>query len=195
MNNIPFVISDLHFDFKRCDKKYRLSCPSCSLYPRCKQKDHDRWLTDLWNSVITKNDIVYILGDAANSAKGLKNFLNCNGQKILVLGNHDLYYKEYQKYFKEIKGDFFEKYDETCSIWFSHVACSSENLEYYALPKSQTTDKYFGTFNIHGHFHNSHMKDPRYFNVCVDQYSYTPTKLSKVIEQLKIGIDLSKRNK
>lgn len=54
-------------------------------------KDMDQFLVDQWNSVVNKNDTVLHLGDVAMGLvkETLLNVKKCNGEKILVPGNHD----------------------------------------------------------------------------------------------------------
>jgi calcineurin-like phosphoesterase family protein len=66
---------------------------------------HDKWLIDIWNKTIGKRDIVYILGDFSFASPEIikKQILpKLNGQKYLILGNHDKSSEHLQGYFKQI---------------------------------------------------------------------------------------------
>ena len=76
-------ISDLHFGHKAVvDFDHR---------PFSGVEEMDAVLIQLWNSRVTKNDQVYILGDFAfHNEKPYSWYLKqLKGQKHLVIGNHD----------------------------------------------------------------------------------------------------------
>lgn len=51
-----WLTSDLHFQHRRIVEYTNRGVDTT-------QEDHDRWLIDLWNSQVNKNDTVYSLGD------------------------------------------------------------------------------------------------------------------------------------
>lgn len=52
---------------------------------------HDEAIIDGWNSVVSKRDLTYILGDVTmETDKYYYQLDRLNGRKIVVLGNHDL---------------------------------------------------------------------------------------------------------
>ena len=60
-------------------------------------------LIDNWNSVVKKNDKVYHLGDVAFGKHNLHYLDRCNGNKVLIMGNHDTYdVLEFSNYFSKI---------------------------------------------------------------------------------------------
>lgn len=77
-----FITSDLHYGHKAvidyCNRPY---------------KDVDEMnlaITENWNKKVSKNDIIYVLGDFSLSPKYVEEFLpKLNGEKHLILGNHD----------------------------------------------------------------------------------------------------------
>ena len=62
-----FIISDLHLGHKNITKfeSYRLT-----LQEEGNFKTHEQWVISVWNSTISKNDLVVCLGDFA--FKGIK---------------------------------------------------------------------------------------------------------------------------
>lgn len=51
---------------------------------------HDDWLMTCWNSVVAKNDVVYVLGDVSlNHNKAIEAMGKLRGIKYLISGNHD----------------------------------------------------------------------------------------------------------
>lgn len=58
----------------------------------------------LWNTVVNKNDIVYILGDMCLGTveQKMKLLIRLNGNKVLILGNHDKIPDHLRCYFNHI---------------------------------------------------------------------------------------------
>lgn len=122
-----------------------------------------------WNSVVKKDDLVYVLGDvgATDAIKSL------NGTKYLVKGNHDTKPNEF---YRNI--GFEEVYDYPIIIdgfWIlSHDALYvSENMPYA---------------NLFGHVHNSPIiKDysNHHFCVSIERISYTPVNFDYI--KRKVG--------
>lgn len=124
-------------------------------------EDHDQWLINNWNSVISKRDLVWVLGDVAIKTEHLYKLNQLKGRKKLVLGNHDdPNVLLYTPYFEEICG--LVRYKE---FWLSH--CPIHPAEFRKRK-----------FNIHGHVHqNSIIGDSRYINVCVEALNGIPIEL------------------
>lgn len=138
------MISDLHIghksilEFRKMPKWMNL-------------QDHDDWIVNGWNSVVKKRDTVYVLGDICFDMEKMKLFSSMNGNKNLILGNHDAFHLGvYQKYFSKIHG--FVKYK---GYWLSHAPIHPYELR--------------GRKNIHGHVHSNPLEDDRYIPVCVEQ--------------------------
>ena len=106
-----------------------------------------------WNNLINKCDIVYILGDFSfASVDDTKKILNkLNGQKHLIIGNHDGSCRSLTNYFQSvshIKEVTFKKtvypfLDETIHCVLCHYPLLTWNRRQH------------GSFNIHGHCHNN----------------------------------------
>lgn len=80
-----FLTSDLHFGHRNIIKigKGR---------PFSTIEEHDKALIDNWNSVVKPGDLVYVLGDVSieTTVEEIRKPLSqLQGQKILILGNHD----------------------------------------------------------------------------------------------------------
>lgn len=118
-------------------------------------REQDEWIIESWNFIVTKRDLVWVLGDVAmgKSKEGkpnLKKISKLNGTKKLILGNHDeLPIEEYLNYFQVIKG--FTRYK---GYWLSHAPIHPLELR--------------GKKNIHGHVHHNSIDDRNYINVCVE---------------------------
>lgn len=112
--------------------------------------EHDQWLIDQWNSVVTKRDVTWVLGDVCFDKHKLHLLKKMAGQKNLILGNHDKFsLEQYGKYFNKIHG--FMKYK---GVWLSHAPVHVGELR--------------GRYNIHGHVHSKVTGNPMHIPVCVE---------------------------
>lgn len=79
-----FLIADTHFGHNNIiDYENR---------PFHDAKEMDMKLIELWNSVVEKDDLVYMLGDftLSRNKEIIANLLSkLNGRKVLIMGNHD----------------------------------------------------------------------------------------------------------
>lgn len=130
-------------------------------------QSHAEWLVEQWNSVVSKKDLTWVLGDVCFDKAFLPYLKKMNGSKHLVLGNHDEFSIEhYSKYFNKIYG-----LKKKSGFWLSHAPIHPNHLR--GLP------------NIHGHLHDYTVKttpkfcrgtvdDTRYVNVCVEKLDGKP---------------------
>ncbi len=118
--------------------------------------EHDEWIIKTWNSVVTKRDTVFVLGDVAFSRKALNKVKLLKGNKKLILGNHDQHPIElYMEHFSIAPSLFKYK-----NFWLSHFPIHPNELR--------------GKHNIHGHSHSKLIPDSRYINVCVEIWGGKP---------------------
>lgn len=129
----------------------------------CRNVDeHDEWIVKQWNSVVSKNDLVWVLGDVAFNKHKLPLLNRMKGNKHLILGNHDKFSLDmYRPYFNRIHG--FQKYK---GIWLSHAPIHSQELR--GLP------------NVHGHLHLDKVNDPRYLCVSVEHVHGRPISFDEI---------------
>jgi calcineurin-like phosphoesterase family protein len=147
-----WLISDTHISHKNVLKH----CPKRAEIGGFDINDveaHDNWIIDVWNKTIGKKDIVYILGDFsfANPDIIKKQILpKLNGQKYLILGNHDKSSQHLNGYFTQItqmKEVVFKKKnfpfieEENFRVFMSHYAMLT------------WPGKHHGVVNAHGHSH------------------------------------------
>ena len=189
MSGDIWVISDTHFNhanmLKFTDWTGGLTRPGF------RDVEHmDEMMMDNWNSVVKPGDKVYHLGDVVMGPDPegwmKKNWNKLNGQKRLIVGNHD-----------NIKmlssGGWFSK----VMLWrpfmlhgllFSHVPLHEGSL---IRPKNadgdtpvdkDDTDAWTSVINVHGHIHSNPSPVGPYRCVCVEQINYTPIN----IEELRI---------
>lgn len=79
-----YIVADLHFGHSNIIKYENR--PYSNVY------EMDASLIELWNSTVSKDDLVYVLGDFTLSRRMdlIKNLVEqLHGRKILIMGNHD----------------------------------------------------------------------------------------------------------
>lgn len=112
---------------------------------------HDRWLMDVWNRTVSKKDTVYIIGDFTFLTKEQARKLLCklNGNKNLIIGNHDsssLHLDGYLKMIQHINVRVFKKkvfpfLEEDFQVFMCHY------------PMITWASKHYGCVELHGHCH------------------------------------------
>ena len=150
-----YIISDTHFGhtnsltFMRSDGK--------PLRPFTSVEEMDETIVDNWNNVVRPNDKVIHLGDVVINKKSLPILSRLNGEKKLIMGNHDnADMAVYAQYFYDVKA-----YREFDSCIMSHVPIHTGSVDRWSA-------------NIHGHLHSNYVllpdgtRDYRYFNCSVD---------------------------
>ncbi len=152
-------------------------------------EEHNEKLIDNWNSVVSKNDIVWHLGDVAWSSTALKLCERLRGDKRLVMGNHDHYGSDdYLRYFTKLYGVATLKTGEV----LSHIPLHPDCAERWKV-------------NIHGHLHSKlikkssvliedlhfydsvvvdKLKDKKYVNVSCERINFTPISYEQLKERI-----------
>lgn len=150
-----FFISDLHLDHKHI----------LTFSPQrggANIEEHNEWIVERWNSVVTKRDNVWVLGDVCFSKASLKYLPRMRGQKYLVRGNHDqLSTATYLEYFQNVYG-LIKKH----GFWLSHAPIHPQELR--------------GKPNLHGHVHANSIPGSHYVNVCVEALDGVPISLTQL---------------
>lgn len=182
-----YYIADLHFGHE--------NCLALDNRPFKTIQDHDAFLIKQWNEKVNIDDDVYIIGDVSwhNATKTIEIFNSLNGNKHLIIGNHDkkfLRNKDFRDQFVEV-ADYKEiTLDDRgkCRIVLCHYPIPCFNHHYY------------GWYHLYGHVHNSFewnmMKRNRYlmeelYDVPCKMYNvgamlgymnYTPKTLEEIVE-------------
>jgi calcineurin-like phosphoesterase family protein len=136
-------------------------------------EEHDEHIIAEWNAVVSKRDTTYILGDVTMEKSTSYALLGrLNGEKKVVLGNHDRPRDviELLKWVKSVSG--MEKYK---GIFLTHCPIHPMELDHRV------------SRNIHGHIHssivmNGSVPDNRYHCVSCERVNYRPKTL------LELGI-------
>lgn len=170
---MDYVISDLHIGHKRICSFEPVHRPFATL------EEHDEEIVRRWNSVVTHEDRVYVLGDVHFRKESAQYTRRLNGNKILIMGNHDTYGTgtEYEEIFSRVLGCL--EYNQ-CIM--THIPVHPSQLRRYKL-------------NLHGHLHSKEilkhplegkfpddLVDKRYVNCSAEHFNLTPTPLKELIE-------------
>jgi len=151
-----------------------------------------------WNETVSPYDTVNIVGDFAMGRieDTLPVAYRLNGEKILVMGNHDRPWKgspqrqkdkwksEYEKYFWLQDGPVYDQIGE-------HLVLVS-HFPYRSIERHQDRyDEYApvddGAWLIHGHTHLSNKIDRRLrqIHVGVDAWNYRPVSDEEILELIE----------
>lgn len=170
-----FFTSDNHFLHKNIIK-----------YENRPFKDSDDMTQQMikkWNEKVSKGDRVYILGDFCFGTQEeiYKLATMLNGEKFLILGNHDHKAKQLtlaqRRCFGWIKDYYMLKHDGL-KIALMHY------------PMQVWDCKHHGALHFHGHIHSNTNHEMEYYipntyNVGVDVNDFAPIELSEILEKLK----------
>lgn len=166
-----FFTSDLHFGhanvIRYCNRPFNSAA------------EMNEALINNWNSVVSPNDTIYILGDVffCQPSEAVEILSRLNGRKHLVYGNHDKQIKsnrQVQQFFEVIHPDLYEKKIDEHFVTMCHYPMASWNKSFH------------GSFQLHGHIHgktpmNSQM---RRYDVGVDANGYHPVKWETIRDAL-----------
>jgi len=150
MGKIRFI-SDTHFNHKNV-----IELTSRSKYFQPKDVDSmEKEIIKRWNSVVAKDDIVYLLGDFAFGSKDLVSRLvsQLNGKIRLLLGNHDKRKKPH--WYDGLGFDAVYAFPIVIEDWF---ILSHEPIKYLTQKMPY--------INIHGHTHDEEYTNLQRVNVC-----------------------------
>lgn len=171
MKNYWFI-ADTHFNhktilnFKNSEGK--------PLRPFSNLEEMNETIIDNWNKLVKPQDKIYHLGDVifGNHIEYNNILKRLNGKKRLILGNHDCNKERFLiPYFQKMHGVRHLNIEGN-SLILSHIPIHIDSLKRFRL-------------NIHGHCHDSHVKEAReecsYVNVCVENTNYKPVNLEEII--------------
>ena len=107
MKQNVFFIADLHIGHKNILHHQKQRIDAMGLTDCNDIELHDKYIFDMWHSMVKRNDIVYVLGDfiMKNQEETLKvlHILKKHGCKIhLIVGNHDKSSQKFDNMFESI---------------------------------------------------------------------------------------------
>ena len=173
-----YFTSDLHLShanvIKYCNRPFRNA------------DEMNEKIIENWNSVVTPQDIVYIVGDVIFEKDENKRIWLLNrlkGEKHLIKGNHDrIITGRTAKCFnhiensglREIKVPDLDGWGGNQVIVMCHYAMRVWNKAHY------------GAFHLYGHSHGTLKEDPnsRSFDVGVDSWNFTPVSYQQIKEKM-----------
>ena len=145
--------------------------------PFSSTQEMDEYIIEKWNRKVSKNDIVWVLGDIVSLEHFNTKLLNkLNGKIYLVLGNHD--YPTREKIASETK----------IKICTENSIYQDGNIVMCHYPIMDWNDRDKGTIHLYGHVHNKNITgmkeyftDKLAFNVCMDVNDFEPKTLEELI--------------
>ena len=128
-------------------------------------KTLDDFLIDRWNSVVSKDDKVFHLGDFAYDSKFLSIAKKLNGkEKVLVRGNYD----------KAPVAELLQYFDKVLD---SHTIKYGDRLFYLNHYPSRCKQD---VWNLTGHVHGHWRTQRNMINVGVDVWNWAPVSMSDI---------------
>lgn len=134
--------------------------------------EHDTALIKNINSLVQKNDTLWIIGDFTfNNHKKYREQINCSTVNLL-LGNHDSRKSVITGGFTWI-GDYKEVNDFNKCLILCHYPFRNWNKQRY------------GSINLHGHVH-AQIKDPikNSVDIGVDAWEYRPVRIYDILKRI-----------
>lgn len=174
-----FYISDLHFGHENIIKYEQR--------PFKNVNEMDREMIKRWNSKVTDEDEVYILGDfAMGNPEYVSGILSqLKGQKHIILGNHDRPVRVHKvaRHFKSIKS-------------LNQIKDNGEILVLCHYPMTVWNSSHHGSIQLFGYVHSNLFTEhpmprpqPNQYNVGAEVLDYEPCTLEEVIEKNKVWLD------
>lgn len=177
-----WVISDTHFGhenilkFKDKDDKLIRG----SLFDSVEQMDE--YMIQQWNRYVKPGDKVYHLGDVffGDKESFIKKWKRLNGQKRLILGNHDDA-KFFARHELVAKIDVWRMFPEFGMV-LTHIPVHDSTLY-------EGRFRNFGgtVLNVHGHIHQNPSPTPQHFCASVEQIDYTPIHIEEIRRRVDVN--------
>jgi calcineurin-like phosphoesterase family protein len=138
-----------------------------------------------WNNKVKPEDTVCILGDMFFKQKDnryvTQTLLRLNGEKILIVGNHDQ--------FLNVLGNTYRYFKEVTS--YKKIQDNGRQVILFHYPIEEWDGFYRGSYHLYGHVHNNTKNQlqllPNRYNVGVDVNGFEPKTLDELIENKKIN--------
>lgn len=151
-------------------------------------EEMDKALINNWNSRVTDEDIVYVLGDFCfkGATRAIEYLNQLNGEIHLVRGNHDYFMS--QTTFR----DWIQLDDRGLGVWneggYKHIKDGKHEVILCHYPLLYWENMERGSIHLYGHVHSyrdcSKMA-PNSYNVGVDVNSYMPVTLEELLARSK----------
>jgi len=170
-----YFIADTHFGHE--------NVITYSHRPFVDVSEMDAALIENWNSRVTNNDDVYIIGDfcfKVSKEQAIRYAKSLKGRKHLIVGNHD------KRYLKDAV--FASQFVQIADIL--DLAINGERIILCHYPIAEWNGYFRGSWHIYGHIHNKQSNpafaflrtQERALNAGVEIIHYTPA----TFEELKM---------
>ena len=161
-----FFTSDTHYGSKNIIKY-------CNR-PYSSVEEMNEAIINNFNSRVTKHDLTYFLGDNVWGHNNYKAFFEqLNGQKIIILGNHD----NKQSYKKLLIDNVISGlYD------IKHITVDNDFITLCHYPMRSWNRAYHGSYMLYGHVHNTITDYGRSCDVGIDKWNYHPVSWEELKE-------------
>ena len=170
-----FLTSDLHFGH---DKEFVYKDRGFN-----SMEEHDAAIIERWNSVVTDEDEVYVLGDLmlGDNEAGMDKLLQLNGHIYIIAGNHDT----------ERRIDMYTAFGDNKLEFLGFARRLKKGkwsfmLSHYPMITANPGEEYQKVWSIHGHTHSKwKYSGGRCYNVNMDAHDCYPVNLENIITDLK----------
>jgi calcineurin-like phosphoesterase family protein len=166
MHSKVFFTSDQHFGHQGI-------IDSCAR-PFADTAEMDRFMIEAWNSVIQPTDTVWFLGDFAHRCEpeyARKVFAKLNGEKRLIVGNHDALVTDFPWTSKYIMTTIHV--DGQSSLFLCHY------------PMREWPGSHSGALHFFGHSHSRMPSSRNAIDVGVDNVGFVPQSLPQLRERME----------
>lgn len=168
-----FVISDTHFNHTNIVRGTSKWEDKSGCRPFDTMDAHNRAIINAWNETVDDHDIVYHLGDVAFNS-GLQLVRHLNGDKRLVLGNHD--HKDMREFRAVGFNEIYGYVDVGRAATLTHGPLHPDHIG----PRN---------VNIHGHIHTLPSPKGPYCNVSIEQLEgYRPILLEEAVRRAERNV-------
>lgn len=178
-----FFTSDHHFSHRNIIKY--CSRPFQSI------EEMDAEMIRRWNEVVEPSDTVYYLGDFALSLEPVERVVpQLNGDKILVMGNHDICHPLNKKKAK-LGGEVYLRAGFRELLTETSLSIADQDVLLHHFPYGKIEDQYGGKYNqlrpkdqgrwlLCGHIHEKWKTQGKMINVGVDVWDFRPVAIEQI---------------
>lgn len=147
-------------------------------------EEHDNALIKNWNKKVSNDDTIYVLGDIFwnYNSEQIKEILSqLNGEKHLILGNHDrVSHNEKSNCWEEI-------------TLYKKILIDNYTVILFHYPIADFEGMYRKSIHLYGHVHNNKSlidnldrKSFYYYNVSVDVNDFKPVSFDEIKKKLDL---------
>lgn len=189
MSEVYFT-SDPHFGHQKvieyCNRPYTT------------KEEMDKDLIEKWNNTVRPEDTLYVLGDFSLSKHAVRDITpQLNGQKHLIMGNHDWCHpiraKEKPIVMERFKNMYLEAGFASVKL-IDNIEIDKTNIILHHMPyRNDGHDERYlnwrledkGSWLLHGHVHKTWKTRNKMINVGVDVWDYKPVHIDEIAKIIK----------